>query len=593
MEQNQKQPLGFGKTMLASALGMIIASAVLNIIGFFIMVAVLASIMSSSNDGESSLTGDHIYLKVDLSGTLQERTPDELSSLFGQENTVGFCDMITAIDHAKTDKRIDGIYVFLGDGGSVSWGQGEELRNALLNFQKETGKNVIAYGTNYSQSGYYVATAAKRIMAHPAGMVDFRGIGGEVIYYKDLLDKLDIKIDLIRPMSNSYKSAGETYTRNSMSDANREQIRAYITSIWNHVASGIAERRGLTIATVNHIADELTGYLTKDAFNQHLLDTLLFENDVRNMLKEQYGCKRIVTTSKYAKSISSKKSDNKIAVIYAEGNVVDGESEGFTTAVYSDDIVAAFDKAAKDDKVKAIVLRVNSPGGSATASEAMTSAIMKAKAKKPVIVSMSDVAASAGYEISCNATKIVAQPTTATGSIGVFATVPEIGQFLSKHLGITSDTVMTNKNSTGIGILRPRSAAARATLQRNVEDFYVTFCQRVAKGRGMTVSAVDSIARGRVWTGLDALKIGLVDTLGGMDLALKIAAEEAGIKEYAIINYPETQDFFSRLMDNANKKDDIKLEARLNTIIPFYSELRYWSEMSPIQARLPFEIRFE
>lgn len=589
MEHTRRQPLGFGKTMLASALGVIIASAILSIIGFLLMVGMLASAVASSKDSSTPIVGDHIFLKIDLSKTYQERTPDQFTTLFGDEKVGGFCDLLTAIEKAKSDSKIDGLYIFATAASSMSWGQTEELRNALKDFKNESGKPVVAYGVSYSQSGYYLATVANKIAIHPSGMLDFRGIGAEVMYYKDLLDKFDVKIDLIRPESNAYKSAGETYIRNNMSDANRIQIRTYISSIWNHVTEGIAAQRNLTVNQVHEIADNLSGYLANDAVSQKLIDTMLFESDIKTILKKDFGCKRIVSASKYAKSITPNKSKNKIAVIYAEGDVVDGKSNGYQTAVYSDDIVEAFEQAAKDKDVKAIVLRVNSPGGSVTASEAMTHAIMRAKQQKPIIVSMSDLAASAGYEISCNATKIVAQPTTITGSIGVFATIPEIGELLNKKLGIHIDTVCTNKNASGLNIMRPLSPTARAMMQRNVEDFYVTFCQRVAKGRGMRVTQVDSIAKGRVWTGADAIKIGLVDTLGGFDVALSIAAKEAGISDYTTTSYPKQGDVMTRLFKMADD-EDVKLEQRLNAIIPFYSDIRYWANMAPLQARLPYAI---
>ncbi|MBP9991039.1 MAG: signal peptide peptidase SppA [Bacteroidales bacterium] len=592
MEQTQRQPLGFGKTMLASALGVIIASAILSIIGFLLMVGMLASAVASSKDSATPIVGDHIFLKIDLSKTYQERTPDQFTTLFGDDKVGGFCDLLAAIEKAKTDSKIDGLYIYATAASGMSWGQTEELRNAVKDFIDASGKPVVAYGDSYSQSGYYLASVANKTAIHPSGMVDFRGIGAQVMYYKDLLDKFDIKIDLIRPESNAYKSAGETYIRNNMSDANRIQIRTYITSIWNHVTEGIAAQRNLTVNQVNEIADNLSGYLANDAVNQRLIDTMLFENDIKTILKKDYGCKRIVSTSKYAKSITPNKSKNKIAVIYAEGDVVDGKSNGYQTAVYSDDIVEAFEQAAKDKDVKAIVLRVNSPGGSVTASEAMTHAIMKAKKSKPIIVSMSDLAASAGYEISCNATKIVAQPTTITGSIGVFATIPEIGDLLNKKLGIHIDTVCTNKNADGLNVMHSLSPTARAMMQRNVEDFYVTFCQRVAKGRGMRVAQVDSIAKGRVWTGADAIKIGLVDTLGGFDVALSIAAKEAGISDYTTTSYPKQGDVMTRLFKMADD-EDVKLEQRLNAIIPFYSDMRYWANMAPLQARLPYAIEIK
>jgi protease-4 len=425
--------------------------------------------------------------------------------------------------------------------------------------------------------------------------VEFKGFGAEYIFYKGLLDKLCVHMELIRPTSCAYKSAGEVYTRTDMSDANREQVRSYINSTWQYVSQNIAASRNMTVEQINAIADNLTGFLADDAMKSGLVDTLCFAQDIKNTFRDRYEVKKIVTAKRYAMDVKKKDTDSRIAVIYAEGQVVPGKNTNGNTAVYGDDIVKALNDAAKDKKVKAIVLRVNSPGGAVTASEDMTHAVIEAKKVKPVIVSMSALAASAGYEISCFGTKIVAQPTTITGSIGVFATLPEVGQLLRNKLGITTDTVMTNKNSTGLTLMRPLSADARAMMQKNVEDFYITFTQRVADGRGLTREYVDSIGRGRVWTGLQAKELGLVDTLGGLTLALHIAAEEAGVdySKCSLKTFPEKKSMWELLMNRVNTDEEEELKARLNAIVPFYDELVMWSNMEPLQARLPFAIRLD
>ena len=334
----------------------------------------------------------------------------------------------------------------------------------------------------------------------------------------------------------------------------------------------MSETRGIPADSLNAYADNLSAFLAEDAQARRLVDNLEFENGLKTFIKENYDSKRMVTVAKYAKSIKAKPSKDRIAVIYAEGNVVSGESNGFQQAVYGNDIAKALDKAAADKNVKAIVLRVNSPGGAVTASEIMTDAVMRAKKEKPLVVSMSGVAASAGYEISCNADCIVAQPTTITGSIGVFGTIPEIGSFLRNKLGITTDTVGTNRNSTGLSMMRPLSSDARAMMQRNIEDFYQTFIGRVAKGRNLKVEFVDSIARGRVWTGTDAISIGLVDTLGGLYTAVSIAAEKAGISDYSVKNYSVEKKWYDKLL-NSDKTEEAKLRARVAAIIPGYEEM--------------------
>ncbi|KWW30946.1 MAG: protease IV [bacterium P3] len=587
-----RKPMGFGKTMLASATGFVVAFVVLHVLGFFLMIGLVAALVASGGNSATVVAGDHIFLGIDLSHRITERTPDKVTALLNDSRATGLADLLRAIEHAKDDKRVDGIYLKC-DASGMDWAQCEELRDALERYRSATGKPVMAYATQYSQSAYYLASTGDCVALHPSGIVDLRGISAEVIFYKDLLDKLGVRFDLIRPKSNDYKSAGETYTRSNMSEANREQIRSYIGSIWTHVAEGIAEGRRMSIDSVNLMADKLTGYLAADACSSRMVDTLMFERDIRTWLKEEHGCRRLVDAVKYARSFADEKIEDKIAVIYAEGNVVDGSNEGYATAVYADDIVEALADAAQDKKVKAIVLRINSPGGSATASESMTHAVTEAKRIKPVVVSMSGLAASAGYEIAAGATAIVAHPTTLTGSIGVFAAIPEAGALLKGKLGIGIDTVNTNRNAGGLSLTRPLSATARNAMQRQVEDFYTLFCQRVAEGRGMTAADVDRIGRGRVWTGLQAVEHGLVDTLGGMQLALRIAAEEAGIERYRTVDYPKEKDLVTRLLKVADEKEDIVLRSRIEAVVPYYNELIHWTTMAPIQARMPYCLMME
>lgn len=588
---NLKEPLGFGKTMLASAVGVAIAFVALNVIGFIMGIAFLAAAMSSASGSSTPITGDHIAIEMDLTVPIYERTPSEFMTIVGSSKGTSIEQLLLGIEHAAADSRIEALYLHLG-GSGLDWAQAEELQEALMRFRQQSDKPIIAYGESMSQPEYFLATSADKIAVHPSGMIDFRGIGAEVVFYKGLLDKLGVHMELIRPTSCAYKSAGETYVRTDMSDANREQVRSYINSTWNYALQVMSQNRNISPQQLNHIADNLLGSLPDEALKSHLVDTLCFEQDIKSMLKNSHGVQRIVKANRYAQSISSNTHPNRIALIYAEGNVVDGTGNG-SVAVYGDDIVEALNAAAKDAKVKAIVMRVNSPGGAVTASESMTKAVIEAKKKKPVIVSMSGLAASAGYEISCFATKIVAHPTTLTGSIGVFATIPEISNLLRQKLGVTTDTVMTNKNSTGLSLYRPLTPDARAMLQKNVEDFYITFTQRVADGRHLSRTYVDSIARGRVWTGIQAKQIGLVDTLGGLPLAFRIAAEEAQVDfdECSIKVFPAEKSLWEEIMEQVSDEQEEKIQAKINAIIPFYSDLVSWSQMDPIQARLPFAIK--
>lgn len=586
-----KKPMGFGKTLLASTLGVIIGTAIINIIVFVLMISAIAS-MATMKTEEVPIVGDNIFLKIDLTQGIMERSPDALTSITNELKVTGLDQIVESLKKASNDDKINGIYLYSGATTSISWGQCEEIRNALLRFKNESSKPIIAYAESYSQSGYYISTIADSIIIHPSGITELCGIGSNVIFYKELLDKLDIKMDLIRPNNNAYKSAGETYTRTNMSEANREQLRSYISSIWDHISQQIATSRNIDIDRLNSLTEDMRAFLPEDALRHNIISGIAFEQEIEKMLKQDYTCSKIVDITRYAKKLTQEEQNDRIAIIYAEGDVLSGHSNSMQTAVYGDDIVDALTKATKDDNIKAIVLRVNSPGGAVTASESMTHAVIEARKVKPVIVSMSGMAASAGYEISSNATAIVAHPTTLTGSIGVFAALPEVGSMLRNKLGITIDTVGTHTHSTEMSGLRPLSPTARNLMQRKVEEFYDTFCVRVATGRNLTPEYVDEIARGRVWTGAEALKIGLVDTLGGLDLALEMAAQYAGIENYSITQYPEQKDFVTILSESIGNREDRQLKTKLNAIIPFYSELEYWSTMEPFQARLPYAISF-
>ena len=598
MSKNTEQkPLGFGQTMLASAVGVVIAFAVLNIIAFIICMGLLVSALSSSMEQSTPITGSNLAVELDLTQTVSERKLGGITSLFGEKRGTSIEQLLTTMENASVDDRVKAIYLHLG-GSTLDWAQAEELKDAVVRFHNNCDKPILAYGDAMTQPEYYLATNANLLAVHPSGVIEFKGMGAEAIFYKGLLDKLGVHMELIRPTSCTYKSAGETYVRTNMSDANREQVRSYINSIWDYAVESMAANRGLRVQQLNTLADNLSGFLPDEALRNGLVDTLCFEQDIKQMMHDNYGVTKIVKANRYAENVrqtKTKESTDQIALIYAEGNVVPGKSYGAGTAVYGDDIVKALTDATKDKKVKAIVLRVNSPGGAVTASESMTHAVREAKKVKPVVISMSGLAASAGYEISCFGTKIVAHPTTLTGSIGVFATIPEVGTFLRQKLGITTDTVMTNRNSSGLSGLRPLSADARQMLQRNVEDFYITFTQRVADGRGLTRTYVDSIARGRVWTGIQAKEIGLVDTLGGLPLALSIAAKEAGIEyETSTVKvFPKEKSLWEQVMEQMDESKEEEIKARLNAIIPFYSELEQWSQMEPLQARLPFLIKID
>lgn len=584
----------FFKMMLASCLSNLIILG----IGVFVFVALIvgsvATMVSSGENADMLVVKENSVLELDLNKSIYERTPNELDAYLEGNQVLGADVLLKSIRMAKDDDNISGIYLKMSALYNAGWALTEEIRNAIVDF-KESGKFVYSYADTYSQKGYYLASVADSVFINPSGMLDFKGIAAETLFIKDLLDKLNVKVKLIRPRSNAFKSAGEMYTMTQMSQANKTQVRTYIESIWNHVVADMSAVRGISVDRLNAIADNLEAYLPADALKNGLVDGLVFEHDVLVLLSEQMGLDdyddiNFVKAKKYAQS-SIDVSSNKIAVIYAQGDVVQGKGTGVN--VYSSVIAKALDDAADNDAVKAIVLRVNSPGGAVVASEIMTNAVIRAKQKKPIVVSMSDVAASAGYEISCNAHKIVAMPTTITGSIGVFGLYPELGGMLKNKFGVTTDTVLTNKNAAALSTMRPLSGEGYDVLVRNVEDFYVTFCQRVALGRNLPVEYVDSIARGRVWTGIDAKKLGLVDELGGMDKALDIAAELAEIDSYSILAYPKEKDFATQLMEILGEEQSLTdVLSKKTDVEKYYEMLEQINNMEPLQARLPYFINF-
>lgn len=584
----------FFKMMLASCLSNLIILVIGMFLFFAFIVGSVASLMSSGENTDM-IVKENSVLKLELNKTIYEQTPGELNSYLEGNQALGADVLFKAIRMAKDDDNISGIYIKMSPMYNAGWALTEELRNAIVDF-KESGKFVYSYADTYSQKGYYLVSVADSIFINPSGVLDFKGIAAETLFIKDLLDKLDVKVKLIRPRSNAFKSAGEMYTMTQMSQANKTQIRTYIESIWNHVSGDISIERNIPVDRLNAIADNLEAYLPADALKNGLVDALVFEHDVLVSMAKQIGTNDyddidFVKAKSYVQSAVDNVSRNKIAVIYAQGDVMSGNGTGVN--VYSSVITNALNNAADNDNIKAIVLRVNSPGGAVVASEIMTNAVIRAKQKKPIVVSMSDVAASAGYEISCNANVIVAMPTTITGSIGVFGLYPEVGGMLKNKLGITTDTVLTNKNAAALSVMRPLSNEGHEVLVRNVEDFYVTFCQRVAKGRNLPVEYVDSIARGRVWTGIDAKKLGLVDELGGLDMALDIAAELAQIDNYSIVAYPKEKDLPTQLMELLGEEQSLAEVLSKNTNTEkYYNLMDYVKNMEPLQARLPYFIDF-
>ena len=556
------------------------------------MVMLISMIAAfSSMDKESANVKDNSILKINLTQGVAERVVETPFDKFNDYSQIGLDDVLASIKYAASDPKIKGIYINSAT-VSASPATVKEIHDALLAFKK-SGKFIYAYSDVFAQNGYYLASVADKIILNPTGSLDFKGYAMQIMFYKGLIDKLDVDVQVVR--HGQFKSAVEPYILDKMSEANREQLTLLTNTLWNVFISDISASRKIPADTLNAIADNLLCALPKDALRLKLVDKLGFPSDMEKMLKDKLNVAEdkdlnIVTIEKYKKSI---KNDNnatdKIAVVYAVGNIKDGKGDN-SQGIYSESFIKEFKKAYKDKDVKAIVLRINSPGGSALASENIWQEIEKAKkAGKVVVTSMGDYAASGGYYIACNSNYIIAQPNTITGSIGVFGMIPSFQNTLKNKLGITIDGVKTNKHSDyGTGF-RPMDETEMAMMQISVEDIYSTFTKRVADGRKMTVAQVDSIGQGRVWAGADAIKIGLVDKLGSIDDAIAKAAQLAKISKYAIVYYPKQKDWFTMLFSNEDEVD-AALRAKLGRFYFTYEGLDQLMNQEGVQARMPMEI---
>ena len=499
-------------------------------------------------------------MHIGLDYPIRERTdknPFSEFSLIGFESKkkIGLNEILSGLEEAKSDDHIKGIYL---DVSSISAGFAtiEEIRNAMIDFKK-SGKFILAYSEVYSQGAYYLATAADKIYLNPEGMIDFRGLSSETMFFKGALDKLGIEAQIIKV--GTYKSAVEPFILDKMSEPNRQQVNSFLGSMYDHFLSEISKSRKIPKSTLFSLADSAKIRAPKDALVYKMIDGLKYKDEVLDELKALTGTDKkkdlkTVSIEEYAPSPDENKtaSPNRIAVIYANGEITSGEGNDETMG--SERISRAIRKARRDDKIKAIVLRVNSPGGSALASDVIWREMVLARKAKPLIVSMGDVAASGGYYISCAADSIFAQPNTITGSIGVFGIIPNMQKFFNDKLGITFDGVKTGKFADLGSVSRPLTDAEKMIFQQEVNKTYSTFTNKVADGRKKSQAYIDSIGQGRVWSGTEALQNGLVDKLGNIDDAIASAAKKANIKEYKIVNYPEQVDPLKSLFDHTGDK---------------------------------------
>ncbi|MCF8331464.1 MAG: signal peptide peptidase SppA [Bacteroidales bacterium] len=583
----------FFKYTLASLLGSLLSLIVI----FFILFGMIASIASFA-DKKVVTVKDNSVLLIELDKPIPERTPANPFTNFGIDafddmNILGLNDIKDQIEQAAKDDNIEGIYL------DVSIIQArmatlESIRNSLKKF-KESGKFIVTYSDVLSQKGYYLASIADKIYLSPSGMMDMRGLSMNTMFYKGLLNKLDIEMQVVR--YGDYKSAVEPLLLEKMSEANKEQSLKYISGIWDHILKGINEERDVSEEKLNLIADSLLLRLPEDARKYGLVDDVIYKDEFYAELREMIGLSgdkvpEFVELDEYSKRIAGEKIKIKekpeVAVIYAVGEIQMGE--GSDEVIGSERISEAIREARKDSMIKSIVLRVNSPGGSGLASDIIWREVVLAKKEKPVIVSMGDLAASGGYYISCPADKIYAQPNTLTGSIGVFGVLPNIKGFLNNKLGITIDGVKTNDHADFGYPFKPLSDFERDVLQQNVDHFYMDFVQKVAKGRNMSIDDVKAIGSGRIWSGIDAMENGLVDQIGGLDMAIEEAAKMADIEDFQVEEYPELKNPFEEFFGNFGSGMKTKiLKQELGATYRYYDYLKNISEMEPVQARIPFQ----
>lgn len=579
---------GFLKSLLASIVGCSI------VIGIFIFIFILIITAMSFGSSDKYNLKDNTVLTLKLEGTLSERVePNSFLDLIGQNTDleIGLDDILSSIKKAKENDNIKGIYINAG-AFAASNASLKEIRDQLADF-KESGKFIIAYADVYSQGCYYLSSVADKVIMNPQGNLDLHGLSSSPTFYKGLLDKIGIEMQIFKV--GTFKSAVEPFMLDKMSDANREQVTAYINDIWSTITSEISDSRKISVDKINQLTDSLQTFkLANASVTDGLVDTLMYETEVKEYLKDLLKVEKAkdvrMASIKDMTSVSFVKESNSkdvIAILYAEGSINNGSGkDGITDKRY----VKEIEKLKDNDKVKAVVFRVNSPGGSAYASEQIWKAITDLKAKKPVVVSMGDYAASGGYYIACNASKIIAQPNTLTGSIGIFGMFPNF-EGLTKKVGLSFDNVKTNKFADFGDATRPMRPEEKVILQQYIEHGYDLFLTRCSEGRNIPKDSLDHIAQGRVWTGNQALKIGLVDALGNIDTAIEEAAKLAKLDDYSLQDYPKKVDFLESLLSNQKEEFATKaMKEYLGKDYELFKTIKEIKEQDFVQARMPYDI---
>jgi protease-4 len=583
----------FFKYVLATVVGVVLSSILL----FFIFFGIMAALVTSIGSEKEFVVKDNSVLKISLSYPIDERTsknPFDAGFSFSSlgSDHLGLNDILARIKTAKEDDRIKGIYMDMSTVPS-SFATLEEIRNALIDF-KSSDKFIIAYGEYYSQSAYYLASTADQIYLNPEGLLDFKGFSSQSMFFKGTLEKLGIEAQVIKV--GTYKSAVEPFILDKMSEPNREQVSSFLGSIYDHFLQGISNSRNIPVDSLRIISNELRVQNAEDAVAVKLMDGLKYKDEIISDLKDRLEVAEdkdinAVTIEKYTNpnvkpNVSAK---DRIAIVYATGEIISGE--GTDKQIGSERISRAIRKVREDKKVKAVVLRVNSPGGSALASDVIWREVELTKEVKPIIVSMGDVAASGGYYIACAADSIFAQPNTITGSIGVFGIIPNMQHFFNNKLGITFDEVKTGTYADLGNVSRALRPDERNIIQQQVDQIYFTFTKKVADGRKKERSYIDSIGQGRVWTGAQALELGLVDRLGSIDDAIKSAAKKANIEEYRLVSYPALSDPIQAFLGNLGNNVSIWFMKReMADAYPYYNQAKQIIEQTGIQARIPYTI---
>jgi protease-4 len=589
----------FWKTFWASLIASVVSGLIIIGVFFLILTGIISS-FSNMLESKKLTVKENTILHMELDGVIGDYTYAAFDpSTFQMIKQLGLSEILEGIEIAKTDEKIKGIFLNC-DNVSAGMATIKEIRDALIDFQ-ESGKFVVSYHENYDKKAYYLASAASELYVFPSGMMEFLGLGTEIMFLKGALEKLDVEMQIIRGSNNKFKSAVEPLIYDKMSEANKIQTQKYLDALWGTMVKEIGISRNLKPGRLNQIADSAFIRKSGDAVEYKMADGMLYYDEVMDILKSKAELdttqdlellsfkKYVMKTTKEERTL--KKLDEKnIAVIFAEGEIVDGK--GSKGQIGGTSLSEQIRTARKDKNIKAVVLRINSPGGSALASDIIWREVILTKAIKPVVVSMGDVAASGGYYIACAADKIYAQPNTITGSIGVFGIIPYTGDMFEKKLGITFDRVQTNEHSV-LSLNKRLDETELKLIQEGVDDIYDDFITKVGEGRNITKAMVDSIGQGRVWAGTDAINISLIDAFGGMQDAINDAAERAGIaqKDISIKYFPEEEDnkLFELIESLENEDSSIKIHSALEIqILDMYKYLKTVGSTQSIQARLPY-----